>query len=65
MSETPGRVEALLVLRLWTEQDGQLRVRISATRDVGGRDVVTSYAATRAEVLATVGAWLDSLVTPR
>jgi hypothetical protein len=57
--------EGLLVLRLWTEDDGALRVRIIASRQVGGADATTSYAASPAEVLAFVQDWLDTVVTPR
>jgi hypothetical protein len=54
-----------MVLRLWIEESGALRVRITASRQVGGTDAVTSYAAAPAEVLGIVQDWLDAFVTPR
>jgi hypothetical protein len=54
-----------MVLRLWTEEGGELRVRITTAPRLGTREEVTMYAASPAEVLAAVGAWLDAAVTPR
>lgn len=54
-----------MVLRLWTEDGGGLRVRITTAPQVGSREEVTTYAASPAEVLAAVGAWLETAVTPR
>lgn len=65
MSNAAEGAEGLLVLHLWTEDDGALRVRITSSRQVGGADATTSYAASPAEVLRFVQDWLDALVTPR
>ena len=54
-----------MVLHLWTETGGRMRVRVTRTIDVRTGTSTTSYAATRREVLEQVGDWLDSLVTPR
>jgi hypothetical protein len=56
---------ALMVLRLWTESGGRLRVRITASPGLDAAGMVTTYAATPAEVLARVQDWLDLFVTPR
>ncbi len=54
-----------MVLHLWTEPGGLMRVRITGTTDVRTGASTTSYAATRDEVLEQVGDWVDSVVTPR
>ena len=53
-----------MVLRLWTEEGGLLRVRITTAPKPGEGDEVTTYAASPDEVLAAVSAWLDASVTP-
>ena len=55
----------LMVLRLWTEPGGRLRVRITASPGLDAAGTVTTYAASPAEILAQVEDWLDHAVTPR
>lgn len=52
-----------MILHLWTEASGLVRVRITRTTDVTTNETTTSYAATKADVIAEVEKWLDSLVT--
>jgi hypothetical protein len=56
---------ALMVLRVWTDADDRLRVRITASPGLDAAGTVTTYAATPAEVLARVRDWLDLVVTSR
>jgi hypothetical protein len=50
---------ALLVLRLWFEPGLGMRVRITRTTSANPRDELTSYAASRHDVLEAVAEWLD------
>lgn len=51
----------MLVLRLWTEPGVGMRVRITRNTD-HGPGPGTSYAATKAEVLAAVERWIDDVL---
>lgn len=64
MNDAAERPDGLLVLSLWVEPVDRLRVRITRTDDVLAGLSVTSYAATRSEVVRAVEAWLDAFVTP-
>lgn len=65
VNDAVGRPACLMILRLWIEPGGRMRVRITRTVDVGSEESATTYASTRAEVVELVEDWLDSLVTPR
>jgi hypothetical protein len=65
VSETDEGPAGLMVLHLWTEAGGRMRVRATRTADVTSEQSVTSYASTTAEVLELVEGWLDTLVTRR
>ena len=65
MNDTAGDSAGLMVLHLWLETGDRLRVRITRTVDLRADDTMTSYAASKGEVLDVVGTWLDSFVTPR
>ncbi len=54
----------LLVLRLWTEPRGGMRVRLTSTIELQQTQPATTYAASRAEVLLLVARWLDDLAPP-
>ncbi len=54
-----------MVLQLWTETGGRVRVRVTRTVDVSSHETTTSYASTTAEVLELTERWLDVLVTHR
>jgi hypothetical protein len=58
-----GAVEpaAVMVLACWTERDGRVLVRLRRTLDVRTGTVVTSYAASRTEVIEQVAGWLDEV----
>lgn len=55
----------LMILRLWTEPGERMRVRITRVVDLGSEESVTTYSATRDQVVEVVEDWLDSLVTSR
>jgi hypothetical protein len=61
VSNEVASTDGLLVLRLWTEPGAGVRVRITRNTD-HGPGTVTSYAASKAEVLTAVGRWMDDLV---
>jgi len=47
----------LMVLHLWIDQGGRLRVRTTSTVDVRSRATTTAHDSTRGEVLEQVGEW--------
>ena len=51
-----------MVLRLWIEPGGGIRVRATRTTDIESGYSTTTYATAYAEVLALVQAWLDEAV---
>lgn len=61
MSTEFAGTDGLLVLRLWTEPGLGMRVRITRSTD-HGPGPATSYAASRAEVLAAVEQWMDDVL---
>jgi hypothetical protein len=52
---------AVLVVRAWIEE-GQLRARITYTRDIGSTNMVETAAAAPEEVVQAVESWLRSFV---
>lgn len=64
MNDAAQRPDGLLVLSLWVEPGDRLRVRITRTDDLLAGQSATSHAATRADVVRAVEAWLDAFVTP-
>jgi hypothetical protein len=55
----------LIVVRVWTEGGGQLRFRITQTANIISGQTATTYAASKAEVLNEVRAWIESLAATR
>jgi hypothetical protein len=55
----------LMVLSLWVEHGGQLRVRVVNTPDVRSHERRTAYCSSKDEVLDAVETWLDAFVTSR
>jgi hypothetical protein len=53
-----------MVLRLWIEPGGGIRVRVTRTTDVESGQSTTTYATAFSEVIALVQAWLDEAAAP-
>ncbi|MCR2810959.1 MULTISPECIES: hypothetical protein [unclassified Microbacterium] len=54
----------LMVLALWVERNGVVRVRISKSMSPLLEDPEPTYASTKTKVLREVEAWLNAFVTP-
>lgn len=65
MNNAAGGPAGLMVLHLWVEPGGRMRVRITRTVDLSTEESVTTYASTTAQVVAQVEDWLECLVTSR
>ena len=59
----PNRA-GILILRVWLEASGALRIRLVSRTDVEAADLDTASAATAEETLAYVRAWLERFATP-
>ena len=65
MSEPSGASAGLMILRVWIEPGGSIRVRITRTTDVESGQSTTSYASAFSEVISLVESWLDEAGLPR
>lgn len=54
----------LIVIRLWAEAGGELRVRMTSSTDLSRESVRTRVVTSRDEVLRQVEGWLDELLGP-
>jgi hypothetical protein len=54
----------LIVIRLWTEAGGEIRVRLTSSTDLRRESVRTCVVTSRDEVLRQVEGWLDELLGP-
>lgn len=54
----------LIVIRLWTEAGGEIRVRLTSSTDLRRESVRTRVVTSRDEVLRQVEGWLDELLGP-
>jgi hypothetical protein len=61
LADPPG---GLMVLALWVERSGCVRVRITRSTSPFVEDPEPTYASTKRKVLREVEAWLDAFVTP-
>ncbi len=53
-----------MILRLWIEPGGHIRVRVTRTTDVESGRSTTSYASAFSEVISLVERWLDEANPP-
>jgi alkanesulfonate monooxygenase SsuD/methylene tetrahydromethanopterin reductase-like flavin-dependent oxidoreductase (luciferase family) len=61
MSSGTGRV-AVMVVRIWIEDDGGFRARLTHTRDLSEREEASDVAGTPDQVVAAVREWIDAFV---
>jgi hypothetical protein len=60
----PGRA-GVLILRVWVEASGALRIRLVGRTDLETGDLDTASASTPEEALAYVRAWLERFAAGR
>jgi len=61
MTPGTGRV-AVMVVRIWLDDDGAFKARLTHTRDLSDRDQASDAAGTPDQVVAAVREWLDAFV---
>jgi hypothetical protein len=64
MSTEDLRPGGLIVIRLWREAGGEIRVRLTSSTDLRQESVRTRVVTSRDEVLGLVEGWLDELLGP-
>ncbi|MET9271396.1 hypothetical protein [Kribbella sp. NPDC003557] len=64
MSIEDSRPGGLVVIRLWTEADGVIRVRLTMSTDPREKAARTEVVTSRDEVLRLVERWFDEILGP-
>jgi hypothetical protein len=62
-TEDPGAA-GIIVIRLWTESEGGVRVRVTSSTDLRQESVRSAVVSSRGEVVRLVEQWLDQVLGP-